>query len=278
MRRSSREVTRSVGLGQEAEEGSEGRGALDHLLQVVEQEEHLPVCDVLGERVLGAERLRDRFRHERGISERRKPDPEETPALNCGTSVAAASMENRVSPVPPGPVRVRRRAPPLIRESTSCSSASLPRKLEAGLGRFVFEIVLSGGKLPTPELVDGDSLLDVLELVLAEIGERSVYEPCRPLGEDNLTAVTRGGDASGKVDVVSDIALLGKKRRPGVQADAHQDRAGGERLRYARGSSERSRRGREGEEEGIALRVHLDPGFCPAASRITRRCSASASA
>ena len=51
-RRSSRLVTRSARLGQACSERRElGRG-LDHLLQVVEEEEHLPLADVLGEAVL----------------------------------------------------------------------------------------------------------------------------------------------------------------------------------------------------------------------------------
>ena len=53
-----------------------GRG-LDHLLQVVEEEEHLPIGDVLGETVLRAERLRDLLRDERCLTERGEPDPED---------------------------------------------------------------------------------------------------------------------------------------------------------------------------------------------------------
>ena len=69
------------------------------------------------------------------------------------------------------------------------------------------------------------------------------------------------GDAGGAVDVAADVALVGQKRRSGVQADPHLDRAGGERLGERRRRRERSRRGREGEEEGVALRVHLDPAL-----------------
>ena len=45
-----------------------------------------------------------------------------------------------------------------------------------------------------------------------------------------------------------------------------------------RGGGERSRRGREREEEGVTLRIDLDSALAAHASRITRRCSASASA
>ncbi len=75
---------------------------------------------------------------------------QKTPALYSGTRVDAASMARRVFPVPPGPVRVTSRAPPSIRESTASTSASLPTNELAGRGRFVFEIVFSGGKEPSP--------------------------------------------------------------------------------------------------------------------------------
>jgi hypothetical protein len=82
---------------------------------------------------------------------RRDASPtQKTPALYSGTSDAAASRPSRVLPEPPGPVRVTSRAPSSMRSSTSCSSRSLPTKELAGRGRFVFEIVLSGGNCPWP--------------------------------------------------------------------------------------------------------------------------------
>ena len=77
--------------------------------------------------------------------------------------------------------------------------------------------------------------------------------------DEHLPAVPGGGDAGGTVDVSADVALVGEKRRPGVQADPDLDRAGGERLGERRRRSERPRRRREGEEEGVALGVDLDP-------------------
>ena len=83
----------------------------------------------------------------------------------------AASSASRVLPVPPGPVRVTRRAPPSILARTSSSSVSLPTKELAGRGRFVFEIVLSGGNEPSPSWKIENRFLDVLQAVLAEVGE-----------------------------------------------------------------------------------------------------------
>ena len=61
-----------------------------------------------------------------------------------------------------------------------------------------------------------------------------------------------------------DVALVGEKWRPGVQPDAYGDRTGGEVLREGGGGGERSCRGREGEEERIALGVDLDPAVADA--------------
>jgi hypothetical protein len=73
-----------------------------------------------------------------------------TPFRNSPTSSDAASIASRVFPDPPGPVNVIRRAPSRRRLTTSVTSRSLPTKLDAGRGRFVFEIVFSGGNDPSP--------------------------------------------------------------------------------------------------------------------------------
>jgi hypothetical protein len=67
-----------------------------------------------------------------------------------------------------------------------------------------------------------------------------------------------GGDARCTVHITSHIPLLGQKRRPRVYADPHLDRAGGEHLGDLPGGRNRSRRGREAEEERVPLRIDLD--------------------
>jgi hypothetical protein len=83
-------------------------------------------------------------------------------------------------------------------------------------------------------------------------------ELCGRSGKDDLAAVPARGDACGEVDVISDVSLLGQERRPGVQADPHLNRPGGERLGELPCRCQRSLRRREGDEEGVALRVDLD--------------------
>ncbi len=112
------------------------------------------------------------------------------------------------------------------------------------------------------ELVDALGRGDVLEAMLAQIDEP--VEPDkrgRRGGDEHLSAVADCGDARSAMHVVSDVALIGDERRPGVETDAHVDRAGRQRLRERSPSCESARRRREGEEEGVALGVDLDPAF-----------------
>jgi hypothetical protein len=97
--------------------------------------------------------------------------------------------------------------------------------------------------------------------VLAEVLEPELDELRRGGRDEHLPAVTTSGDASGAMDVAADVALVGEERRPRVQADAHRDGAGGERLIERRSRLKRARSGREGEEERVSLGVHLDPAL-----------------
>ncbi len=71
-----------------------------------------------------------------------------------------------------------------------------------------------------------------------------------------------GGEPRGEMDIVADVALVGDERRSGVQAGTHPYRAGRERRGELARGLDRPRRGREGEEERVALRVHLDAAVC----------------
>ena len=97
-------------------------------------------------------------------------------------------------------------------------------------------------------------------------------------GDEHLPAVSDGRDAGGPVHVVSDVALVGDERRPGVQTDANVDRAGRQRLREGGRSSESTGcRGNAKKKASPCVSTSTPP---PAehASRMIRRCSASASA
>ena len=208
--------------------------------------------------VLGAERLGDRLRDERGIAERGEADPEDAGLVLGHKRRAAASIASRVLPVPPGPVSVTRRAPSSKRDEhleqlvvSADERARRPRQVRVGDRLQRREGAVS-------ELEERHRLGDVLEPVLAEVGQLVLDELGGRLREDDLAAVARGGDARSEVDVVADVALVGEQRRAGVQADAHADRARLSASVIARGRGDRPRRRGEGEEERVALRVHLD--------------------
>ena len=93
-----------------SERGKLGCG-LDHLLEVVEEQEQLPFADVLGEAVLRAERLRDRLGDQSGVAERREPDPEDAGAELRDERSPPPRSPAASCPEPPGPVSVSRRAP-----------------------------------------------------------------------------------------------------------------------------------------------------------------------
>src|SRR6266581_3842595 len=78
------------------------------------------------------------------------------------------------------------------------------------------------------------------------------------------------------MNVGTDVALVGDKRRSRVQAHPHPDRTRREPFANRPSRLHRSRRGREGNEERVPwLSTSLPPKRVQA-SRIRRRCSASA--
>ena len=107
------------------------------------------------------------------------------------------------------------------------------------------------------QLEDPHRLREVLHPVLAKIRQPSVDERARRLRNKHLAAVTGGGDPRRQMDVLADIALPADVRAPGVQAHAHADRTGGQRLLALAGGLDRLGRGRERIEERVPLRVDL---------------------
>jgi hypothetical protein len=128
--------------------------------------------------------------------------------------------------------------------------------------------------------MDGDRVGEVLQAVLAEIDELGVGVDERPrlARDENLAAVAGGRDPGAQVDVGSDIAAVGEGGCAGVDADPDVERTRGEAVGDGTRRCQRSIGRWEGDEEGIALRVDLDPTMGGAGRRISRRCSARASA
>ena len=79
---------------------------------------------------------------------------------------------------------------------------------------------LQGGELSVAELEDALRGTEILEPVLAEVGELGVDKRRGSRRDKHLAAVARGGDTSCPVDVVADVTLLSDERRSRMDSDA----------------------------------------------------------
>ena len=150
MRSSSLLVTSRQRLAQARSRGDSSGAAVNDLLEVVEQEQELALADMRSELLLGAERLCHRLKRRGRDLEERRDRPRKRRFGIRGRASPADSSASRVLPAPPGPDSVTNLAPFRSSETTSATSRPLPMKELAGRGRFVFEIVFSGGKRTCP--------------------------------------------------------------------------------------------------------------------------------
>ena len=97
-------------VGTRLDQLRELRRRVDDLLQVVQQQQQLPLADVRGQLSFAPSVCAIVSATSAGSRSEASPT-QNTPALNSGTSSAAASIASRVFPVPPGPVSVTSRAP-----------------------------------------------------------------------------------------------------------------------------------------------------------------------
>ena len=118
---------------------------------------------------------------------------------------------------------------------------------------------LQCGEVAAAQLERSLGRAEILEAMLAEVGQLGLDERRGRRRDEHLSTVPCGGNAGSAVEVVSHVAFLADEGGPCVDADPHPDRAVGlETLSERGGCSQRPRRRRECEEEGIALRVDLD--------------------
>ena len=126
---------------------------------------------------------------------------------DCATTSKPASTSKRAIP---------------SRRSTESSASTTRTGVAPGRAR-------RGGKSPAEagllELEDPLGLRHVGQRPEAEVAQVASRRQRRGgrLGGDDLSAVARGRDPVGAMDVDADVAVLGERRRAGVQADPDAD-------------------------------------------------------
>ena len=242
-----------------AEQRGELRRCVDHLLEVVDDEQQLPLADVLGEAVPRAERARDRLRDERGVAERGEADPEDARLEGRDERGGGLDRDPRL-PRPAGAGQRDESVAALdpganLRELALAADEGARR---AGAGSCSRSSSAAGSvSLPSWKIATGSSTsLRRCSPRSVSLGRRRDPPPC-PRGRPGRRA-PRCRDSGRDVDVLADVTLRGQEGMAGVEADANADRAGRERLGQLLRRGDGGRCGWEGEEERVALRVHLD--------------------
>ena len=138
-----------------------------------------------------------------------------------------------------------------------------PHERVRGDGKVRAEEAFERRKAFAPELVDALGRREVLETVVAEIGELddALDERGGRRRDDDLATVRRPRDACGTMNVISHVSLVGKQRRARMDARPNAHTSGRERVVEALRRRDGCRRSRERKEKRIALRVDLNPAF-----------------
>ena len=154
------------------------------------------VGDVLGEAVLGAERLRCRLEDELGVaqrSERHPPDP-----VREGVGGLCRGLQGEPGlPRPAGPGQGEQAGVLAGEEREHLGELALPAEEGGGRDGQVRPVErLERRELAVSELVDPLRRREVLEPVLAQVRELDLDELSRRGGDEHLAAVPGGGDAA----------------------------------------------------------------------------------
>ena len=243
--------------------GNHGGGLWEKLLDVVEHHVRPLGADAGCDRSwlgrLGAQRLAERRKHERRVAQRREGDEDrptfgvlrqhacelDREACLAGASGADDGEHPRVA---------------LEQDGDGVEELLLaPEELRGRRGELDRARCAQRGKAVAAELMQSHGPTEVLQPMAPKVTEPRCVEQARGrIREERLATVCERADPSGAVHVDADVAFVGDGRRAGVQADADTDRSFEERVLAGERGGRGSRRGREGDEEGVALRVHLD--------------------
>ena len=150
------------------EQGSHTGRRLQHMLEVVEQEEHGTVGDVLGQAALGPEHASRRLHHQDGISQRRQRDPPDP----VGVAVRGRTRSLKREAGLPGPTRPGQseEAGPAFQQAPRFGQLPFPPQ-ERGHrdGQVRLMQAFERREFGVAELVDTLGCGEVLQAVLAEV-------------------------------------------------------------------------------------------------------------
>jgi len=171
-------------------------------------------------------------------------------------------------PTPPGPTRVEseKAAGRVVEETVDRGQLLRPADERGPWGG---EVGAAGFEGPQRrelarqavglELEDPFGDAEVLQPVRSEVPRGQIDESPRRLREQHLAAVPDGRDAGGAVDVDPDVAFRGQVRLARMEPHPDLDRAAGQRPLGVYGRPDGVGGPSEGDEEGIALGIDLDP-------------------
>ena len=245
--------------------GERGR-RVDHLLEVVEDEEHLALADVVGEVVLRTERLRDLVGDQGGVADRCKLDPEgaglviahqlrgslDRQACLAGTARPGERHEPHAAR---GSTRRRSRPPPRGRRTSWPASAGSCSRSSSAAGTV---------RHPSWRIRTGSSKsFSRCSPRSSSASPPHLRRSSSRLAEQHLPPVTRGADPRAEMDVLADVALGPEMGRARVDPDADVDPAGAQRLPTLLRGGEGLPRVGEGVEECVALCVDLGASVTP---------------
>ena len=212
-----------------------------------------------GEVVGGADRLGDLRGQEPGIRQRSERHPED--AVVEPTDELRRDLEREACLARPARARKRQEARPVREHRDEFLELPVAADERERDDRQVGRVECPEGReVALAELEEALRADQVLQAMLAEVAQRrlGVEQAPRRLRQDDLPAVRAGRNPRRSVDVHADVALVGQERLARVDAHPDSDRPGCQRcLRLDRGGDGFARP-RERDEEGVALRVHLD--------------------
>ena len=259
----------------------DGRVGVRDLLEVVEDEQHLPVRDELQgpvpREVLhvagSAQRVGDRRPHQLGAVHRVQRDEEQ--AVRVGVLQGGGDRERDPGLARPAGTGERHQPDLVVAEQAGDLGelrrpADQRRRGDRQVGAAAEaaqrrEVV---GQVRHHEVVQVLRLVEVLEPVPAEVADRRLRAEVADQGagglrDHRLAAAGGGGDPGRAVHVDADVAVLVRLRLAGVQPDPHADVdvvGPGVAVQQAlalEGGGDRRAGGGEDDEEAVPLGAHL---------------------